>query len=105
MAPRAPDVTRAAACRNGRLACAGEGTAAAMSGPVVVSGMHVMHGNIREWPADCSPGCRRHPALGFSWRDAPARPAEDDDVDPEFGYDDVGFRLVRDILRDEVERL
>jgi len=94
----------ASACADGRLACAGEGSRAAAAGPLSSAGVHVLHGNVREWPADCRPGCRRHPVLGLGWRDDPGRPSRDDDeVDPRNGYDDVGFRLVRDIARDEIE--
>ena len=47
---------------------------------------------VSEWLADCSQGCRRRLAHGSSWRGGSgARP-----LDPSRGYDDVGFRVVRD---------
>ena len=43
--------------------------------------------------------------LGFSWRDATADSApRDEAVDPAQGYDDVGFRLVRDVSLTELEQ-
>ncbi|MCL1633119.1 bifunctional serine/threonine-protein kinase/formylglycine-generating enzyme family protein [Luteimonas sp. SX5] len=47
---------------------------------------------VSEWLSDCSQGCRKRIAQGSSWRGgAGARP-----LDPGRGYDDVGFRVVRD---------
>jgi hypothetical protein len=47
---------------------------------------------IAQWLADCSDNCRKHVAHGASWRgQSGARP-----LDANRGYDDVGFRLVRD---------
>lgn len=47
---------------------------------------------VAEWLSDCDQECRRRLAHGKSWRGvANARP-----LDPTRGYDDVGFRLVRD---------
>ncbi|TKR32790.1 hypothetical protein FCE95_00185 [Luteimonas gilva] len=47
---------------------------------------------VAEWLADCEQGCRRRLAQGKSWRGA----ADSRPLDPSRGYDDVGFRLVRD---------
>jgi serine/threonine-protein kinase PpkA len=50
---------------------------------------------VAEWLTDCgSAGCARRMAKGRSWRGAAAgsRP-----LDAERGYDDVGFRLVREL--------
>ncbi len=48
---------------------------------------------VAEWLSECSEGCRKRYASGPSWRGATgARP-----LDPVRGYDDVGFRLVRDL--------
>lgn len=47
---------------------------------------------VAEWVNDCDQGCRRRLAQGKSWRGA----AESRPLDPGRGYDDVGFRLVRD---------
>lgn len=47
---------------------------------------------VSEWLADCSQGCRKRLTHGASWRGVSgARP-----LDPSRGYDDVGFRIVRD---------
>jgi hypothetical protein len=47
---------------------------------------------VAQWLADCSDGCRKHVAHGASWRgQSGTRP-----LDANRGYDDVGFRLVRD---------
>lgn len=94
----------AEACQAQRIACAGKGTAAADAGPLATPGVRAMHGNVREWPADCGPNCREHPTLGASWRDTTAGSTGDASVDARYGYDDVGFRLVRDVAKDELER-
>ena len=47
---------------------------------------------VAEWLGDCGEGCRERLSTGRSWRGANAtRP-----MDPARGYDDIGFRLVRD---------
>ncbi|TWI04977.1 serine/threonine protein kinase [Luteimonas cucumeris] len=47
---------------------------------------------VAEWLADCSDGCRQRLANGRSWRGASGmRP-----LDPGRGFDDVGFRVVRE---------
>jgi hypothetical protein len=47
---------------------------------------------VAEWLVDCGTGCRERLSTGRSWRGANGmRP-----LDPARGYDDVGFRLVRD---------
>jgi len=49
---------------------------------------------IAEWNIDCSGGCTQRVASGASWRDESAAPAGREAAR---GFDDVGFRLVRDI--------
>ncbi|MBP6796640.1 MAG: SUMF1/EgtB/PvdO family nonheme iron enzyme [Luteimonas sp.] len=49
--------------------------------------------SVAEWRDDCSEGCARRAATGASWRSRQASRA----LDPARGYDDVGFRLVRDL--------
>ena len=47
---------------------------------------------VAEWLADCGEGCRERLSTGRTWRGANGtRP-----MDPARGYDDIGFRLVRD---------
>ncbi len=48
---------------------------------------------VAEWLLECSEGCRKRMSSGPSWRGTSGtRP-----LDPARGYDDVGFRLVRDL--------
>lgn len=60
---------------------------------------------VREWSAPCADGCARQPLLGFGRREAeqPEREREPA-VDPVHGYDDVGFRMVREVARAELEQ-
>jgi len=61
--------------------------------------------HVREWSAPCSAGCTRQPVVGFGWREAePGARSRDEAVDAEHGYDDVGFRLVRELSRTELEQ-
>ena len=49
---------------------------------------------VAEWLADCAPaGCSRRMADGTTWRGAKGRRS----LDADRGYDDVGFRLVREL--------
>ena len=91
-----------AACGAGGIVCASNGTQAAARSPSFRAGIASMLGNVREWPSDCA-GCRDHPTVGLGWRDG-ASSRENDFIDPEHGYDDVGFRLVRDVTLKEVEQ-
>lgn len=60
---------------------------------------------VREWTAPCAGGCARQPLVGFGWREA-EQPGRERDaaVEPEFGYDDVGFRLLREVAKAELEQ-
>jgi serine/threonine-protein kinase PpkA len=88
----------AAACR-GRC----EGTAAAGAGAVVGNGLRSHAGSAREWSADCRAGCKRRVSLGSSWRDAREPAAGSDAVESGTGYDDIGFRLVREVSAAELD--
>ncbi len=91
-----------AACGAGGVRCRTEGTAPASAGAKTRAGVHSTLGNVREWTRDCA-GCREHPTLGLGWRDAePSR--KGDKVNPEFGYDDLGFRLVREVPLEAVQQ-
>ncbi|WP_187471166.1 bifunctional serine/threonine-protein kinase/formylglycine-generating enzyme family protein [Luteimonas viscosa] len=48
---------------------------------------------VSEWRADCAANCARRAVAGASWRTETASRT----LDPERGYDDVGFRLVREL--------
>lgn len=49
---------------------------------------------VAEWLADCAPaGCSRRMAEGSTWRGAKGRRS----LEADRGYDDVGFRLVREL--------
>jgi len=48
---------------------------------------------VAEWLNECSEGCRKRLTTGQSWRGTSGARA----LDPVRGYDDVGFRLVRDL--------
>ena len=92
------------ACRNGRVACGSEGTVAATQGPATGLGLTGVRGNAREWLSDCARGCQRRLAAGAGWRDLPARvkAQQTDDFDADTGFDDVGFRLVREVSAAEL---
>lgn len=92
------------ACAAGRVACGSEGTAAASSGPTSPQGLRGLHGNVREWLSDCVDGCRRRLVAGPGWRDSPSRaaPLGTQDLDVAIGFDDVGFRLVREVTAAEL---
>ncbi len=85
-------------------ACAARrGTAPAGSLAATALGLESLAGNAAEWTADCAgvdaarASCERRIVAGRSWRDAPGGgepPLRE--LAPDRGYDDVGFRLVRD---------
>lgn len=89
-------------------ACRGrcEGTVPITATAKLASGVRVHTGSAREWSADCREGCSQRLSLGSSWRDtsvgADARAA--DAVKSGDGYDDIGFRLMRDVSAAELEQ-
>ncbi|MGQ0801227.1 MAG: protein kinase domain-containing protein [Pseudomarimonas sp.] len=98
--------------RRYRLAAAAEWRAHLTPAPAATGGVARCAGNpqtcagqVREWSAPCGAGCTRQPAFGLSWRDAEeGRAAADAIVDPAYGYDDIGFRLVSEVTRAELEQ-
>ncbi|MCB1571539.1 MAG: SUMF1/EgtB/PvdO family nonheme iron enzyme, partial [Xanthomonadales bacterium] len=73
-------------------------------------GLHDLLGNVSEWSAECgtasnalarsfeSDTCPRRAVLGLSWQGGPDVDAWSVRMLPsDRGYDDVGFRLVRDL--------
>ncbi|WP_374603272.1 bifunctional serine/threonine-protein kinase/formylglycine-generating enzyme family protein [Arenimonas sp.] len=92
------------ACQDGRIDCGAEGTVNAGQGPLSPLGLAGLRGNLREWTSNCTRGCQRRLAAGMGWRDtaAKASPGQSDDLDADTGYDDLGFRLVREVSAAEL---
>ncbi len=70
--------------------------------PANLIGIHDLLGNASEWTLDCgttSGGrCTQHVVVGLSWRDgADERSNGERTLDGDRGWDDVGFRLVREM--------
>lgn len=88
-------------CRDGRIACGESGTAPVAQGPASPQGLNGMHGNAREWLSDCAGNCRQRLVGGLGWRDGKARAEilRVSGFDANSGFDDVGFRLVREASR------
>ena len=86
-------------CQDGRISCGQEGTVPANQGPASPLGLTGVHGNAREWLFDCAGSCREHLVSGLGWRDSSSRvdPTRTGGMDSNVGFDDVGFRLVREI--------
>jgi predicted Ser/Thr protein kinase len=91
------------ACGTGGVRCQSNGTGPANADAVRINGIGSALGNVREWTGGCN-ACASHPAVGLGWRDAAPSSRKDGPLKPDNGYDDVGFRLVRDVAIQEVER-
>jgi predicted Ser/Thr protein kinase len=87
------------ACTDGRVSCGQEGTVPAGQGPASPLGLAGAKGNVREWLLDCAGNCKNHLVGGLGWRDSASRPQGNrtDGMDADSGFDDVGFRLVREV--------
>jgi formylglycine-generating enzyme required for sulfatase activity len=87
------------ACQDGRVSCGQEGTVPASQGPASPLGLMGAKGNVREWLLDCAGSCREHMVGGLGWRDNANRPQGNrtDGMNADTGFDDVGFRLVREV--------
>jgi serine/threonine-protein kinase PpkA len=72
-------------------------------------GINDLYGNVSEWTSSCGSAenpiarsvekdaCPRRAALGSSWQDGPDVAASQQRLlPPDRGYDDIGFRLIRD---------
>ncbi|MEO8159995.1 MAG: bifunctional serine/threonine-protein kinase/formylglycine-generating enzyme family protein [Arenimonas sp.] len=87
------------ACLEGRVSCGQEGTVPTAQGPASPLGLLGVKGNAKEWLADCAGSCKAHLVGGLGWRDSASR-AEGNrtsGLDANLGFDDVGFRLVREV--------
>lgn len=87
------------ACRDGRIDCGENGTVPVGQGPSSPLGLTGVRGNAREWLSDCAGSCRKHLVSGSGWRDNASRadPTRSSGLDAAVGFDDVGFRLVREV--------
>jgi formylglycine-generating enzyme required for sulfatase activity len=87
------------ACGDGRVDCGQDGTIGAGLGPQSPLGLTGVRGNAREWLNDCDGSCRQHLVGGLGWRDNASRaePLRTSGFDARTGFDDVGFRLVREV--------
>ena len=87
------------ACVDGRIDCGQDGTVAVSQGPASPLGLIGVHGNAREWSSDCAGGCKQRLVNGLGWRDGANRadPIRSSGFDAAVGFDDVGFRLVREM--------
>jgi serine/threonine-protein kinase PpkA len=86
-------------CQDGRVDCGPNGTIPASQGPASPLGLTGVRGNAREWLADCAGGCKQHLVAGLGWRDSASRaePLRSSGFDAGTGFDDTGFRLVREV--------
>jgi len=87
------------ACQDGRVSCGGEGTVPTGQGPASPLGLMGAKGNVREWLQDCAGSCKSHLVGGVGWRDSATHAAgnQTDGMSADSGFDDVGFRLVREV--------
>jgi len=84
-------------CRAGVIACGNKGTSAGSGTPASPLGIYDLQGNASEWLGD-SAGSGRYIVAGLSWRDtATASATRTSNQNGDRGYDDVGFRLVREV--------
>ena len=86
-------------CADGHISCGQPGTVPAASGPQSPLGLSGVRGNAKEWSSDCEGNCRQRIVTGLGWRDNASRAdsARTTGLEASTGFDDVGFRLVREI--------
>ena len=99
---------RALALGNVKPSCSGrcEGTRSIDNATIVAPGLRSHAGSAREWTGDCRDACQRRLSVGSSWRDAVAKSGARaaDAVENDHGYDDIGFRLMREVSAAELEQ-
>lgn len=92
------------ACRAGVISCDNKGTAAGSGTPSSPLGIYDLQGNASEWLSD-NAGNGRYTVAGLSWRDiASASSTKTSTQNGDRGYDDVGFRLVREVSLSELAK-
>jgi serine/threonine-protein kinase PpkA len=92
------------ACRAGVISCGNKGTAAGSGTPSSPLGIYDLQGNASEWLSD-NAGSGRYTVAGLSWRDtAGASSTKTSNQNGDRGYDDVGFRLVREVSLSELAK-
>ena len=92
------------ACRAGVIACGNKGTAAGSGTSSSPLGIYDLRGNASEWLSDAA-GSGRYTVAGLSWRDtANTPPTKTSNQNGDRGYDDVGFRLVREVSLSELAK-
>lgn len=85
------------ACRAGVISCGNKGTATGSGTPASPLGIYDLQGNASEWLNDGAGG-GKFVVAGLSWRDASsASSTRTSKQNGDRGYDDVGFRLVREV--------
>jgi len=91
-------------CRAGVISCGNKGTAAGSGTPASPLGIYDLQGNASEWLSD-SAGSGRYTVAGLSWRDtSTASSTRTSNQNGDRGYDDVGFRLVREVSLSELAK-
>ncbi len=84
-------------CRAGVISCGNKGTSAGSGTPASPLGIYDLQGNASEWLNDGA-GSDKYVVAGLSWRDASsASSTRTSNQNGDRGYDDVGFRLVREV--------
>ena len=91
-------------CRAGVISCGNKGTSAGSGTPASPLGIYDLQGNASEWLSD-NAGSGRYTVAGLSWRDtSSASSTRTSNQNGDRGYDDVGFRLVREVSLSELAK-
>ena len=91
-------------CRAGVISCGNKGTSAGSGTPASPLGIYDLQGNASEWLSDGA-GSGKYVVGGLSWRDTSSASAtRTSNQNGDRGYDDVGFRLVREVSLSELAK-